>query len=169
MNTITGRCWKLGSNISNDQLMSSKWVFDYDLKILTRNILVDIIAQFPDEAKSGDFIIAGENFAHGSLHIHPFLALKEMGIGVICKSMPRGSFRLAIYAGVNVLIDAGAASDLVADGDRIEVDESTSTVRNLTRPGAAKIEPLSPFLTEIISAGGGVEYMRRLELNAAQA
>ena len=167
MTVTTGRCWRLGDNISNDQLMSSKWVFDYDLKILTRNILADVIPEFADQARPGDFIVAGENLAHGSLHIHPFLALKEMGVGVICKSMPRGSFRLAIYAGVNVLIDAGGVHDLVEEGDQIEVDEAGGIVRNLTRAGSATIEPLSPFLAEIISAGGGIGYMKKMHQESA--
>lgn len=161
MEISRGRCWKLGDSVSNDQLIASKWVFDYDLAILTKNIMVDVVPEFPSVAKAGDFIVAGESFAHGSLHIHPFLALKAMGIGVMCKSMPRGSFRLAIYAGVTLLTDCGDAYDLVEDGDEIEVDPIKGRLRNLSRTGDAAVPPLPAFLADIVSAGGGVGYIRR--------
>lgn len=161
MTINSGRCWKLGDSVSNDQLMASKWVFDYELAILTKNILVDLIPQFAAEAKAGDYIVAGENFAHGSLHIHPFLALKEMGIGIISKSMPRGAFRLAIYAGVTLLTNCGDACDAFNDGDRISVDPMSGTLRNLSRKAELSVRPLPTFLADIIAAGGGVGYIKK--------
>lgn len=161
MTVLRGRCWKLGDSISNDQLMASRFVFDYDLSILTKNIMADVVPDFAAEAKSGDFILAGENFAHGSLHIHPFLALKEMGVGIMCRSMPRGAFRLAIYAGVTLLIGCGAVHDVVSDGEEIEVDPARGLVCRLCDGTTIQVEPLSPFLAEIVAAGGGVGYIRK--------
>ena len=93
MDVLRGRCWKLGDSVSNDQLIASKFVFDYDLAILTKHIMADVIPEFASQAKAGDVIVAGENFAHGSLHIHPFLALKAMGVG---PEIAKGAMRLSI-------------------------------------------------------------------------
>ncbi len=156
-----GRCWKVGDDISNDQLLSSRFVFDYNLDILTKNCLVDVIPEFPARVREGDVVLAGHRFGHGSLHIHPFLGLEKLGVGVLCGSMPRGAFRLAVYAGVPLLTGCQEIYVASQDGDELEVDFGTGHIHNCTRDVRVRVEPLSPFLLDIVQAGGGIGFIQR--------
>src|SRR5690606_12497536 len=98
-----GRCWKLGNDISSDELISARHVFEYNPEQLRKHLLEELRPELAAEAKPGDIILTGKRFAHGSQHTHPFLAMKTMGLGLISCQLLRPPFRLSIYSGVPVL------------------------------------------------------------------
>lgn len=161
MNTrLEGRCWRFGDEISSDQLINARHVFEYDPAVLRRHLLEELRPEFSDEAQPGDLLVAGRRFAHGSVHSHPFIAMHAMNLGLLCGSVGRGPFRLSIAMGVPLLVVGPEVLDSVSDGDRLAVEFRRGTVDNLTTGARFEVEPLSPFLMEIIEAGGSLEYAR---------
>ncbi len=155
-----GRCWTLPDGVSSDQLIAPPHVFDFEPDYLRRHLLAEVRPAFAREAKPGDIIVAGANFAHGSIHSHPFIAMKAIGVGLVCRSLSRGPYRLTVFMGVPVLTVDDATYGALRDGDAIEVDFATGRIVDRTTGASFAAEPLPPFLMEIIEAGGGFEHAR---------
>ncbi len=84
-------------------------------------------------------------------------------------SIPRGSFRNAINAGLPFLPSCLGVTALCETGDELEVDFSTGRFRNLTRGTEASYEPLDPSNLETIALGGWKPMvMRRIEAMRAE-
>lgn len=154
-----GRCWMLGDDVSSDELISARHVFDYDPEVLRRHLLAGFKPELATEARPGDILFAGRRFAHGSQHTHPFIAMKAMGLGLVATTLLRPPFRLAIYSGVPLLEISQDILNLFNDGDRVQVDFRSGVLRNLTRGHDAQTSPLPDFLLQIVEAGGGLGYL----------
>lgn len=160
MNLIyEGRCWRLGDDISSDELISARHVFEYNPEQLRKHLLEELRPELAGQARSGDFIVAGKRFAHGSQHTHPFLAMKAMGLGLIAHRLLRPPFRLSIYSGVPLLELDEEALAMFHDGDRMRVDFRAGRLENLTRHQQIEVTPLPDFLLQIVQAGGGLGYL----------
>lgn len=160
MSTSSGRAWKFSSDISSDQLISARHVFEFDPRLLRQHLLAEVRPEFAQQAQPGDVIVAGRNFAHGSNHSHPFLAMKALGVGLLARSLSRGPFRLAIFMGVPVLLASAEVLDAIDDGHRLDIDFRSGAIRNVTTGKQMQVEPLAPFLQDIVNAGGGLEYVK---------
>jgi 3-isopropylmalate/(R)-2-methylmalate dehydratase small subunit len=158
--TGSGRAWKFSSDISSDQLISARHVFEFDPRMLRHHLLAEVRPEFAQQAQPGDVIVAGRNFAHGSNHSHPFLAMKALGVGLLVRSLSRGPFRLAIFMGVPVLMAGSDVLDAIDDGDQLEIDFSRGAIFNATSGKQMQVEPLAPFLQDIVNAGGGLEFVK---------
>lgn len=157
-----GRCWRFGDNLASDELIPPQHVFEYDPKVLRRHLLAEVRPALSETARPGDLIVAGRNFANGSNHSHPFLAMREMGLGLICGSVSRGPFRLAVFMGIPMLVAGMEAVVALNDGDHLAVDFATGRISNETTGQDRQVEPLSPFLLDIVSQGGGLAYARAM-------
>ncbi|NNM71597.1 3-isopropylmalate dehydratase [Enterovirga aerilata] len=154
-----GRCWKLPDGVSSDQLIAPPHVFNFEPDYLRQHLLAEVSPDLARSAKPGDIIVAGAHFAHGSVHSHPFIAMKAMGLGLICRSLSRGPYRLTVFMGVPVLTIDDETYCAIRDADELAVDFATGEIR--TTDKTFKAEPLPPFLMEIIEAGGGFEYAKQ--------
>lgn len=160
MNLIyEGRCWKLDDDVSSDDLISARHVFEYDPERLRRHLLAERHPVFNREVKRGDIILAGKRFAHGSQHTHPFLAMKAIGVGLVARRLLRPPFRLAIYSGVPLLEITEDIFRMFEDGDRMRVDFETGRIGNLTANVETTATPLPDFLLQVVRAGGGLAYL----------
>jgi 3-isopropylmalate/(R)-2-methylmalate dehydratase small subunit len=158
--TTRGRVWKLGDDVSSDLLISAEHVYEYDPQVLRKHLLHDLRPELAAEVNPGDVIVAGRRFAHGSQHSHPFLAMKDMGLGLVAVQLTRAPFRLAVYMGVPVLEAGPEVVDALNDGDRVEIDYARGTVANTTTGTTLQARPLPDFLLRIVQAGGGLAWMR---------
>jgi 3-isopropylmalate/(R)-2-methylmalate dehydratase small subunit len=158
--TTSGRAWKFSSDISSDQLISARHVFEFDPRMLRHHLLTEVRPEFAQQAQPGDVIVAGRNFAHGSNHSHPFLAMKALGVGLLVRSLSRGPFRLAIFMGVPVLMAGSEVLDAIDDGDQLDIDFARGAIFNATSGEQMQVEPLAPFLQDIVNAGGGLEFVK---------
>jgi 3-isopropylmalate/(R)-2-methylmalate dehydratase small subunit len=163
--TSSGRAWKFSSDISSDQLISARHVFEFDPRMLRHHLLAEVRPEFAQQAQPGDVIVAGRNFAHGSNHSHPFLAMKALGVGLLVRSLSRGPFRLAIFMGVPVLMVTTEVLDAIDDGHQLDIDFSRGEIHNVTTGKQMQVEPLSPFLQDIVNAGGGLEFVKTTLVN----
>ena len=106
-------------------------------------------------------MIAGKNFGCGSSREHAPLAIKTAGIScVIAKSFARIFFRNAINIGLP-LLESAEAVDNIKNGDELEVDLSTGKIKNLTSGKTFSAKPYPEFMSELINAGGLVEYTKK--------
>ena len=156
-----GLIWKLGDNVNTDVIIPGRYNVTTDRSQLARYCLCEVRPEFAQQVKPGDVVVAGHNFGCGSSREHAPAALQACGIQVvIARSFARIFYRNAVNIGLPVLIceEAVLAS---ADGQEIEADLETGTIRNTSTDQTFQAEPLDPFVARIVAAGGIIEYIRR--------
>lgn len=152
-----GRCWRFGDNIGIDgDLMPLEFALtrETDPEVLKHHTMSGIDPEFAKSAKPHDLVVAGKRFAQGNPHIQGLLGLAGLELGLVVESIPRGSFRNAINAGVPILPHCPGVTGEAATGDELEVDFAGGLFRNLSRGTEQRYEPLDPVLLETIAAGG---------------
>jgi 3-isopropylmalate/(R)-2-methylmalate dehydratase small subunit len=166
-----GRCWKFGDNLGIDgDIMPLRFALERetDPVVLRDHLMTAIDADFPKKVARGDIIVAGKRFGQGNPHIQGFLGIYGHGLGLVAESIPRGSFRNAINAGVAFLSGCAGVTGQCETGDELQVDFQTGRFQNLTRGTETKYEPLPAELLGVIAVGGWKEHFRR-RLAAASA
>jgi 3-isopropylmalate/(R)-2-methylmalate dehydratase small subunit len=121
----------------------------------------DADKDFPSKVKSGDLIIAEANFGCGSSREHAPIAIKAAGIqAVVAKSFARIFYRNSFNIGLPIF-ESEEAAEKVREGDEIEVDADNGVIRNVTKGEEYTAKPIPPFMQELISAGGLIEWTKR--------
>lgn len=167
-----GRCWKFGDNLGIDgAIMPLRFALarETDPTVLRDFLMSELDPDFPKKVKPGDIIVAGRRFGQGNPHIQGFLGIKGHGLGLVAETIPRGSFRNAINAGVAFLAPCLGATQTCETGDDLEVDFASGVFKNLTRATEHRYAPIEPELRDIVAVGGWKEHVkRRLEQVAAR-
>ncbi|MFO1395499.1 MAG: 3-isopropylmalate dehydratase [Burkholderiales bacterium] len=158
-----GRCWKIGDDVASDALISAHHTFEYDPKVLRKHLLHDLRPELAGLAQPGDTLLAGRRFGHGSHHSHPFLAMSDIGLGLLAQSLTRAPFRLAVFMAVPLLEIGRDVVDGIADGDHLHIDYGAGRIENRTQGRVFNVAPLPDFLLEIVAAGGGLDYLRHFD------
>lgn len=110
--------------------------------------------EFVNNVKSGDIIVAEENFGCGSSREHAPIAIKAAGVdAVIAKSFARIFYRNSINTGLAIL-ECPEAVDAIKNGDVVSVDTETGTITNETTGESFTAQPFPPFIADIIEQGG---------------
>ena len=110
--------------------------------------------------RGASILITGENFGCGSSREHAPLAIKGCGISaVLAKSFAAIFFRNAINIGLPFLESNDV--DKINEGDLIEIDLSSGTVKNLTQNQTYKTQEFPGFLQEIVEEGGLMNYIKK--------
>ncbi|MFM8555150.1 MAG: 3-isopropylmalate dehydratase [Betaproteobacteria bacterium] len=159
-----GRCWKFGDNIGIDgDMMPLEFALkrELDPKVLGPYLMSGIDPEFAGKVRPGDLIVAGKRFAQGNPHIQGFLGIRAHGLGLIAESIPRGSFRNAVNAGVPFLTNCAGVSEMVETGDDIEADFKSGLFVNHTRGLSREFPPLEAQLLDIIAIGGWRLHLER--------
>ena len=159
-----GTCWKFGDNVAVDgDLMPLEFALTREtrLEVLKDHVMAGLDPEFPARASPGDIIVAGKRFAQGNPHIQGLLGIAGLKLGLVVESIPRGSFRNAINAGVPVLPQCEGVTGEVDDGDDLEVDFESGLFRNLTRGCERHYDPLAAPLLRTIAAGGWKPMFRK--------
>ncbi len=158
--TIHGRIWRLGDHVDTDAIIPARYLHRSDPAELGRHCLEGIDEQLPAQLRSGDLIVAGENFGCGSSREHAPWALRGAGIrGVVAAGFARIFYRNAINIGLPIVV----CPDIVPsarNGQTWELDLTRGVVRNLSLRTEATFEPFPPFMTELLQAGGLIAYTR---------
>ena len=159
-----GRCWKFGDNLGIDgDIMPLRFALarETDPMVLRDHLMVAVDRDFPSKVRPCDIIVGGKRFAQGNPHLQGFLGMVGHRLGLVAESMPRGSFRNAINAGLPFLSgcsDVGAACET---GDMLDVDFATGRFANVTRGTVLQFKPLPEELRAIVAVGGWKEHFRR--------
>jgi 3-isopropylmalate/(R)-2-methylmalate dehydratase small subunit len=119
-----------------------------------------ISPEFPKKVAQGDIIVAGDNFGCGSSREHAPLAIKGCGIrAVLARSFAAIFFRNAINIGLPFL--EMQETDKIGEGDELEIDLSSGTIKNITRGQSYKTQQFPGFLQELVSEGGLMSWIRK--------
>lgn len=152
---IRGKAWKFGDSVDTNQLAVTGFQSSGDPKEnLKANCLRVLRPEFPREVAAGDLLVAGKNFGCGSSRQSAVQALQACGIGaVLAESVARIHMRNSIALALPTFVVPGI-TELVADGDQLEIDYAASIVRDLT---AGRELPLTRFpktVEQIYELGG---------------
>jgi 3-isopropylmalate dehydratase small subunit len=154
MEKLHGRVWKYGPNINTDVIIPGRYCHITDPKELARYCMADLDTEFVNKISPGDIIVAGGNFGCGSSREVAPLSIKASGIGaVVAPSFARIFYRNAINIGFPIFESAEAYEE-IAEGDDVEIDPNTGTIRDLTNGKQFKAAAFPDFLQAIIARGG---------------
>lgn len=163
---LRGRAWVYPDNVAIDgDLMALEWALKRETRpdVLKDHVFAGLDPDFPRRARPGDIVVGGRRFAQGNAHIQGMIGLKGCGVGLVAESIPIGSFRNALAAGLPVLPRCPGVRAMFDNAEEIEVDFVAARVRNLTRGTEAVFPALAPHLIEMLRAGGwGPMFRRRL-------
>jgi 3-isopropylmalate/(R)-2-methylmalate dehydratase small subunit len=157
---LKGKVHKFGDNVDTDVIIPARYLNTTDPKELARHCMEDIDPDFAEEVKTGDIIVARENFGCGSSREHAPLAIKAAGIScVIAKDFARIFYRNAINIGLPIFTLAEASE--IEEGDILEIDLKTGKIKNLTKNKEYKVSPFPEFIMNIINNGGLINYIKK--------
>ncbi len=156
---MKGTAWKFGNDIDTDIIIPGRYLIYTDEETLSKHCMEGLDDKFSEKCEKGDFIVAGRNFGCGSSREHAPIAIKGVGISaVIAESFARIFYRNAANVGVP-LLEAPGISDLVSDGDEIEVDMDNGIIK-AENGDEITFKKLPPFMLEILEKGGLIEYLK---------
>ncbi len=157
---LKGKIWKFGDDIDTDAIIPARYLTTADPKELATHVMEDADRDFPNKVKPGDIIVAGKNFGCGSSREHAPIAIKGAGVqAVVAKSFARIFYRNAFNIGLPIF-ESPDLPDSVGEGDEIEINADSGVIKD-SRGAEFKAEPIPPFMQELISAGGLVEWTKK--------
>ena len=157
---VTGRVFKYGDNVDTDVIIPARYLNTSDHKELAAHCMEDIDADFVKNVQEGDIIVANKNFGCGSSREHAPIAIKASGIScVIASTFARIFYRNAINIGLPIL-ECDEAVKAIDAGDKLEVDFSTGTIKNLTKNESYQGEAFPEFMQKIIDSDGLIGYIK---------
>ena len=157
---LRGKAFKFGDSISTDHIVPGRLLhLRSNLPELAKHVFEDIEPKFTERVASGDFVVAGKNFGLGSSREHAPLVIKMSGVGaVLAKSVARIFFRNAINVGLPVLI---CDTDMIDDGDKLEVNLGTGEISDLTNKAQLSFSRMPEVMLRILDEGGLIPYIKK--------
>lgn len=155
--TTIGRAHVLGNDIPHDGGVIS---FDAVLARLTdpQELIPRLFAQVDPglaaKIQPGDFIVAGTNFLAGKAHNNGLLAMKALGLRILCESMGTRAFQGVVGLALPCLTNCAGIKTLIADGDEIQVDFLSGVVKNLSKKAEARYGGVADGVKTMIEEGG---------------
>lgn len=155
-----GSVFKYGDNVDTDVIIPARYLNTSVHKELAAHCMEDIDADFVKNVQEGDIIVANKNFGCGSSREHAPIAIKASGIScVIASTFARIFYRNAINIGLPIL-ECDEAVKAIDAGDKLEVDFSTGTIKNLTKNESYQGEAFPEFMQKIIDSDGLIGYIK---------
>ena len=149
-----GTVHRYGRDIDTDVIIPARYLTTSEPSKLAKHCLEDLDVEFVNNVKSGDIIVAEENFGCGSSREHAPIAIKAAGVdAVIAKSFARIFYRNSINTGLAIL-ECPEAVDAIKNGDVVSVDTETGTITDETTGKSFTAQPFPPFIADIIEQGG---------------
>lgn len=157
-----GTVHRYGRDIDTDVIIPARYLTTSEPSELAKHCLEDLDVEFVNNVKSGDIIVAEENFGCGSSREHAPIAIKAAGVdAVIAKSFARIFYRNSINTGLAIL-ECPEAVDAIKNGDVVSVDTETGTITDETTGESFTAQPFPPFIADIIEQGGLLNHTRHV-------
>ncbi len=154
-----GKVWKFGDHVNTDDIIAARYLNTTDVKELSAHCMESLVQDFPSKITRGDIIVAGENFGCGSSREHAPVAIKGCGISaVVARSFARIFLRNSINIGLPV-IELAEVNQL-DEGDEVEIDFESGTIKNITKNKTYKFAKYPEFLQGIIKTGGLMKWVQ---------
>jgi 3-isopropylmalate/(R)-2-methylmalate dehydratase small subunit len=157
---FTGNVWRYGDNVDTDVIIPARYLNTSDPQELAVHCMEDIDKTFVTGVKTGDIMVAGNNFGCGSSREHAPVAIKASGIScVIAATFARIFYRNAINIGLP-LLEVGDAVKKIKSGDVLTINLETGEIANTTTGEIIKAQPLPGFIQDIARSGGLINYVK---------
>ena len=157
---IRERAIKYGDNVNTDVIIPARYLNTTEDRELASHCFEGLDKDFKEKVKERKIIVAGNNFGCGSSREHAPVSIKASGVkAIIASSFARIFFRNAINIGLPVIASI-EASNLIQDGDELEIDLSEGKIADITRDKIFNINPLPEFIQKIIQSGGYVKFTK---------
>ena len=154
-----GHVFKYGDNVDTDVIIPARYLNSFDPQELASHAMVDIDPEFAGKVQPGDIIVARKNFGCGSSREHAPLCLKTAGVScVIADTFARIFYRNAINIGLPI-IECPEAAEGIDAGDQVEIDFDSGRIYNRTKGTEFQGQAFPPFMQELVSADGLVNYI----------
>jgi 3-isopropylmalate/(R)-2-methylmalate dehydratase small subunit len=154
MDKLHGRVWKYGPNINTDVIIPGRYCHITDPQELAKYCMADLDSEFVNKVQPGDIIVAGGNFGCGSSREVAPLSIKASGTAaVIAPSFARIFYRNAINIGFPIF-ESTEAFDEIDEGDEVEIEPNSGTIRDLTKDKEFRAAAFPDFLQAIMARGG---------------
>jgi 3-isopropylmalate/(R)-2-methylmalate dehydratase small subunit len=158
---LVGFAHIFGDNINTDEIVPSHCLTLRDEEEMAKYACETIFPEFTDTVKSGDIIIAGENFGCGSSREEAVNILKILGISaIIAKSFSRIYFRNAINLGIPAITINWEKGDY-SKGDKVEIDFQKGMIKNISKNKFKKFKKFPPFLYKILKNEGILNLIKK--------
>jgi 3-isopropylmalate/(R)-2-methylmalate dehydratase small subunit len=156
-----GKVFKYGDDVNTDVIFPGKYTYTIsDPQEMAEHALEDLDPEFINKVEKGDIIVAGKYFGCGSSREQAVTCLKEAGISVIiAESFARIYYRNCINKGLPPLILKDTSE--ITDGDILKVDVEKGIIVNETTGKEYTVDPLPPFVMEIITDGGLIPHLKK--------
>ena len=161
METAKGKVFKYGDNVDTDVIIPARYLNVSSGEELAKYCMIDIDADFVNNVKEGDIIVATKNFGCGSSREHAPLAIKCAGIScVIASTFARIFYRNAINIGLPI-IECKEAAREIENGDEVSVNFDTGVITDITKNTTYQGQAFPEFMQKIIAAEGLVNYINQ--------
>ena len=161
-----GKAFKFGHDIDTDAIIPARYLNKYTPEHFAAHCMEDTGTSFAQDVRAGDIVIAGKNFGCGSSREQAPLAIKACGVKtVIAESFSRIFYRNSLNIGLPILECPEAAAG-ISQGDEVEVDINSGTIKNLTTGQTFQAAAFPPFMQDLIAAGGLIPYIKGRNKNA---
>ncbi len=123
-----GRIFKFEKDVDTDQIIASQYLLFPTIEEMKSHTFESLDAEFAENVRPGDFVVADENFGCGSSREQAPSVLKALGVkAVIAKSFARIFYRNSINIGMPVIVSK-ELHDAVSAGDEMELDLENGTI-----------------------------------------
>jgi len=157
MKNMTGKVWTFGDNIDTDLIIAARYLNSSEASHLAKYVMEDADPEFSKKVNKGDIIVAGENFGCGSSREHAPIALKAAGVSaIIAPTFARIFYRNAFNMGLPIF--ELEESSQINEGDEVSIDMENGTIINNTLNKTYNFKAIPPFMQELLSAGGLMEF-----------
>jgi len=143
--TIRGRVWKFGDCLDSGNI---------------DGVMAGVDPEFRHKVQPGDILVAGINFGMGSSAEHAPRSLKTAGItAVVAESISNIYLRTLINIGLPA-IECPGISQIVEQGDEIEIDLRAGKIQNLSNGAIKNFPPFSNHALAILEKGGLIPFLK---------
>ncbi|PIU28307.1 MAG: 3-isopropylmalate dehydratase small subunit [Candidatus Hydromicrobium americanum] len=157
---IREKAIKYGDNVDTDVIIPARYLNTTDDRELASHCFEGLDKDFKEKVNERKIIVAGNNFGCGSSREHAPVSIKASGVkAIIASSFARIFFRNAINIGLLVIASI-EASNLIQDGDELEINLSSGKIKDITKDKIFEVNPLPEFIQGIIRSGGYVKFTK---------
>jgi 3-isopropylmalate/(R)-2-methylmalate dehydratase small subunit len=159
--SIKAKAVVFGDDINTDYIISGKYKFkSNDMDEMARHAMEELDPQYYERVSPhGGILVAGTNFGCGSSREQaPLVLIRSNTQAVLAKSFARIFFRNAINTGLPVI---ECDTDLIREGDEVEVDLEGGIVKNLSSGEQIPFVPLPSVMAQLLADGGLVAHFRK--------
>jgi 3-isopropylmalate/(R)-2-methylmalate dehydratase small subunit len=152
------RTWRLPADVDTDQLAPGH-AMKHGLELIARHCLESVRPEFAPQAKRGDVIVAGANFGIGSSREQAASVLVQLGIAAVIAPSFSGLYHRNAF-NVGLLLLTCPEADVIDDGETIEFDARSATVRR-ANGRTLPCKPIPRLLLDLVEAGGLMNQLKR--------